>query len=120
MADTGVFCSEGSVLRKAGANVNPNVSGAITNQFIGEAESMINNATRINYTDTYSGLNDDTKKTLQQAASDMAGIYAINYDMTDYNSTAEAETMVDILRDRFIQAISILKEKKATDFINGS
>jgi len=122
MAQTGIFCSGAHVLRKAGVNVNSTVSGAeaFVNDFIAQAESYINVASRNNWSDDYGSLNADVKEILKEAASDLAAIYFINYDMSGYTSRSEAESMVTILRDRANHCISLLRDKKSEDFIDGA
>jgi hypothetical protein len=122
--------SSGNVVLKAGKNVSADlVSGTATggtsaedaiNAFIEEAESYVNVATRFNWTDVYLNLNDDTKKILDQTVSDLAAMYAINYDMTGYRSTREAQTRLDVLRDRVDQSIKLLKDTKKEIFTRGA
>ena len=118
MAET--FCTSGSVKLKAGANVSSAITAEQYTELINQAESFINTATRINYTDNYSSLNDDVKKILEDAASCHAATGAINYDMSGYTSRAEAQTMLDLCWARLMKAIELLKDKKHTDFINGA
>lgn len=122
------MCISGGVLAKAGTNVNSSItdgtlsigSDFAVDVWITEAESQINAFTRVNYTDTYSGLNDDTKKILQDVASNLAAIYAIQYDMSGYTSRIEAEDMISVLRDAAIRGLQLLRDKKVQDFINGA
>lgn len=76
--------------------------------------------TRFNWSDAYAGLNADVKYILQEAASDLAAIYVIQYDMSGFSSRAEAVTMCNILYARFLDAIKILEDVKARDFVNGA
>ena len=124
------LCMSGSVLAKAGAKVADVISGCvvlggdsssyIVDEWINQAESFVNTACRYNFTDNYDNLNADVKKILEDAVSSLAAIYSIQYDMSGYTSRTEAETMLDVLRDRFTQALNLLKDKKAVDFINGA
>jgi len=121
MADTGIFATTAEVARKAGANASSvSVAEAYVNDFMTQAESYINVATRFNWSDAYMGLDADVKAILKEAASNIAAIYVISYDMTNFNSRPEAESMITILRDGALRAISILRDKKAEDFINGA
>ena len=115
---TETFCDKAAVQLKAGANVSSSITDGQFTQLINQAESYINVATRINYTDTYSGLNADVKKILEDAASSHAATGAINYDMSGYTSRAEAQTMLNLNWARLSAAIKLLKDKKSTDFIN--
>jgi len=121
MADTGIFCTTAEVLRKCGAGASATASAeAYTNDFVTQAESTINAMCRYNFSDRYSSLNADVKGILKQVASDLAAIYVIQYDMSGYSSRTEAENMVNILRDSALRGLSILRDKKTQDFLNGA
>jgi hypothetical protein len=121
MADSGIFCTTAEVQRKTGdgASTTANVEEYI-NDFVMQSESLINSLCRFNFSDNYSSLNTDVKGILKEAASNLAAIYVIQYDMGGYTSRGEAENMVNILRDGALRAIAILRDKKAQDFINGA
>ena len=110
----------GACILKAGANVSSDLTGADGetkwNELIAQAESIINVNVRYNFTDAYATLNDDVKFILEQTASDIAAIYGIIYDMSGYTSRAEAETMINVLRDRAIYSLSMLRDKKQETF----
>lgn len=119
------MCASGAVIKKAGANVSTAIiSGWLTasefENWIAQAESFINVATRTNYSDTYAALNTDVQKILEDAASSHAAIQAINYDMSGYTSRAEAQVMLDVNWARLAEAIKLLRDKKSTDFINAA
>jgi hypothetical protein len=118
MAET--MCVSGAVKVKAGANVSTSLTAAHYTQFINQAESQINAATRINYTDTYAALNADVQKLLEDVCSSLAAMQAISYNMAGYSSRYEAETMLDVQRDTALRGISLLRDKKTTDFVNGA
>lgn len=112
---------------KAGAGMSHTVSGALlvngdfaVDTWIVQAESDINNAVRFNFTDVYGTLNNDVKKTLEGAASDLAAINCVAYDLSEYNSRVEAEDIINILRDSALRRMSILRDKKQEDFIRGA
>ena len=121
MADTGIFATTVEVQRKAGANASltANTEDYI-NDFISQAESLINITTRHNWSDDYATLNADVKGLLKEAASNLAAIYVIQFDMTDFTSRIEAEDMINILRDGALRALSLLRDKKTQDFISGA
>jgi len=120
MADTGKFCSGAHVLRKAGAGANATaITEAYTNDFMAQAESMINVATRKNWSDAYGGLNIDVKEILKLASSNLAAMMVINYDMSGYSSRTEAETMLDVLWSTAREAMAVLQDKKSETFIDG-
>lgn len=120
MAETGIFCSGAHVIRKAGGNVS---GAAITqnnyNDFIEQAESFINLSTRYNWSDNFSGANIDTKMVLREAASNLAGIYAIQFDMSGINRI-EAEDRINILYRRFKDCIKLLSDQATQTYLKGS
>jgi len=121
MADTGIFATTAEVARKAGDGASAtSVAEAYVNDFMTQAESEINIATRHNWSDDYAGLNADVKGILKEAASNLAAIYVISYDMSGFTSRTEAENMVNILRDGYLRCISLLRDKKAQDFMEGA
>ena len=121
MAEEGTFCGNADVEKKVGANASAtSTAEAYTNVYIKQAECLINNFCRFNYLGTYSTLNADVKLLLQEVASNIAAIYAIIYDMSGYTSRVEAEDMVNVLRDAALRGLSLLRDKKTQDFINGA
>lgn len=121
MADTGIFATTAEVQRKvgAGASATSNTEAYI-NQYMAEAESLINATTRVNWSDIYASLNTDLKEILKMAASAKAAMMVIQYDMRGYTTLAEAQTMLDVLRDEFNTAIVELKDAKVRDFVNAT
>jgi len=121
MVDSGIFCTTAEVERKAGAGASATSKAeAYTNDYVSQAESVINVVTRFNWSDAYSGLNADVKGLLKQVASDLAAIYVISYDLSGYTSRVEAEDMINILRDRALFGMSLLVDYKAKDFIEAA
>ena len=120
MSDTGIFATTAEVQRKAGANASAvsNVEEYI-NDYMTQAESEINALTRFNWSDAYTGLDVDVKAVLKEAASNLAAMYVIIYDMGGFTSRLEATTMLDMLRDSYLRALGILKEIKVQTFISG-
>ena len=118
MSDTGIFATTTQVSYKcgSGASATSNTEAYINN-FMFQAESYINSVCRYNFSDNYSTLNDDTKGILQEAATAIAAIYVIQYDMSGFTSRIEAEDMINILRDAYIRCFAILRDKKVSDFI---
>jgi len=121
MVDTGIFATTAEVLRKAGAHASAaSKDEAFVNDYMTQAESIINSVCRYNFSDNYAALNADTKGILKQVASDLAAIYVITYDMSGYTTRITAENMVNILRDAALRGLSILRDQKTQDFINGA
>ena len=121
MVDTGIFATTAEVQRKAGANASgtSNVEAYI-NDYMTQVEALINITCRHNFSDDYAGLNVDVKGLLKEVASNLAAIYVIQFDMSGFTSRVEAEDMVNILRDAALRGLSLLRDKKQQDFINGA
>ena len=118
MVDTGIFATTAEVQRKAGANASATAAAeAYINDFISQAESEINVITRVNWSDLYSTLSADVKGILKQAASNLAAIYVIQYDMSGFTSRIEAEYMINVLRDNYLRCVSLLKDTKQKTFM---
>ena len=123
---TTTMCISGMVLIKAGAGVNSSLTaGSIkvgsdfaVDLWIVEAESQINARCSYDWTTNYAAAPDATKKILQQAVSDLAAINCIIYDMSGYTSRFEAESMINVLRDNYLRATSLLMNKEKQAFIS--
>ena len=121
MADTGIFATTTEVSYKAGASASSvSKAEAYVNSYMTQAESLINVATRYDWSDKYSTLNAHVKGLLKQIASDLAAIYVISYDMSGFSSLGEAEDMINVLRDRANTGLSILRDKKPQDFMTNA
>ena len=121
MADTGIFATTAEVQRKAGANASATSKAeAYVNDFMTQAESYINVATGFNWSDNYSALNVDVKGILKEAASNLAAIYVIQFDMSVFTSRIEAEDMINVLFARFVQCMDILTNIGTEKFMRGA
>lgn len=123
-----IFTTSGAALLKAGANVSSDLTGLgilgktaeeIINQWINEAESVINVTTRNNYSDSYASLNTDVKMILNEVASALTAIQIVSYDMSGL-SRIEAEDRVNIQRDAALRGLSLLRPKNAQDFVDAA
>jgi hypothetical protein len=116
------LCSSQAIIRKAGKGANTTIiaSGAALQDWSEQADGFICTASRNNWVDTYATANADVKGVLTEAASNLAAIYVVNYDMASYASRIEAEDSVNILRDAALRGISVLRDKKQQDFISNA
>lgn len=121
---TGTLATYNDVVSKVGADVATELTTGnrfeLLNNLVLQAESMLNTITRYNWIDAYSGLNADVKFVLNDVVSSMAAINAIAYDMDGYGDRVTAEDMINVQRDNVLRGISILRDKKQQDFINGA
>lgn len=117
MAEEGTFCVNADVVKKAGANVNAAATAeAFTNAFILQAEARIISLTREDLRTNYSSLNSAAKGLLREACSNLAAVYAIQYDMSGFTSRVEAEDMVNILTYNFKECMKIIADQKFVGF----
>jgi hypothetical protein len=117
MADTGIFATTAQVQAKAGANASTTYNAeSYINQFMTEAESLINCVTCYNWSDAYTTLNVDVQGILKLAASNWAAILVLNADPTGM-SAREYETRLDVLTMGFNKAIQQLKEVSVKTFM---
>ena len=120
MADTGVYATTAQVQYKvgSGASTIANAETAL-NEYIGQAEGVINVLCRKVFASTsgaFVALPAGTRGMITDAATNLAAIYAISYDMAG-RSRGEMEDRIVILRDGFLRDISILRDKKMQDFV---
>lgn len=121
MEETGIFCSGAHVILKAGLGVNATaITQTSYNDFIAQAESYINCATRYNWSDNFSSANIDTKMILREAASNLAAIYVVQYDFSNYSSRIEGEDRINILYRRFKDCMKLLEEQTTQTYIKGA
>ena len=83
------------------------------NQWCAESESYINLMTKKNWSDLYSSLNEDFKKILTEASSNLVAMYGIIFNMSGYTSRGEAELMINVLYQRAMDCIKLLTEPGA-------
>ena len=120
MADTGIFATTAEVQRKVGANASAtsNVEAYI-NDYMTQAESLINTLTRYNWSDAYSALNVDVQGILKMAASAKAAMMVVQYDMSGFFGI-NAQVSLDVLDDEYKMAIKVLKDKRKQGFIKNA
>lgn len=106
---------------KCGANVSATSKAEVyANSYIAQAESLINCTCRKVFavnTAAFTALPSTTKQLLTEVASDIAAIYAIQFDMAGFTSRVEAEDMINILRDSALRGLAILRDKKTQQFL---
>lgn len=106
---------------KAGANVSSTATGAAYLLEFGlMAEGMINTASGYNWSDwytAYSATYPDVANLLVDAASNIAAIYVINYDMSGFTNIQEAVARINTLYQMYISDIALLKEEGKKDFV---
>jgi len=122
MADFGIFTSNAEIQAYAGQNAN-STSKAVTatDVYVLNIEATINAKTRFNWSKAFTaGLNVDVAGILSDLGAAMCASVVIMDDMSNFSSTAEAETMLDFLNNKINFNMSFLKEKENQTFINNA
>ena len=119
MADEGIFVTTAEVLRHAGTGASSVSSDeAYVNQYVAEAESYINILTGINYSDSYSSLDQDKRDILKLAAGSFAAIGVAKFDPSNYKSARDQENTINICWQNFVLCMKILTNKGRTTFLS--
>jgi len=118
MTHSGIFATLAECASKVGENVDSTGwSEGNIDQWCSEAESYINVLCKFNFSDVYANLNQDVKKILTEACSNLVAIYGISFNMAGYTSRIEAEDMINILWARFTLCVNLLKDTSHRDFV---
>jgi hypothetical protein len=121
MADAGVYGTNALVKMKAGTKASATSTGqTYTDEYLNEAEAFINCAARKVFAvdaAAFAALPATTRQLLTEIATDIAAIYAINWDLSGFTTRYEAEDMINVLRDRYMQAMGFLLGTDQISFI---
>jgi len=106
--------TSGAAIYKAGLNANSTAtaSGAMLAKFSDQAEGVLCAATRKDWVADYATVTANFKPILDDTVSNLIATEIINYDLSGFTSRAEAQTMLDVLRDNTNRNIDILKDDK--------
>jgi hypothetical protein len=110
--------TSGSAIFKAGdgASTASKTSGSLIMDFVDKAESQFCMLTKYDWITNYSSVPANYKPAISDAVSDLAGIKLITYDMDGYIS-ANAQTLLDALKNNSDRIIEFLKDEKGKDFV---
>ena len=115
-----IMTTEAEIQQKAGSGVNAAFDTTMMTAANLRAESVINAATRYNWSDKYASLNVDVKYILSDFCSSFVAIEAIIYDMSGFTTRIEAEDKINVLRDGMLRNIQILRDIKSQTFTIGA
>ena len=123
MADFGIYTKNADIQARAGekAPVTSKATAA-TDVYVLDVEALINALTRFNWRDAVtSGLNTDVEWVLREASACLCAVYVIANDFTGTGSRTriEFEDRVNVLRDRALFALAILRSEQVQKFIKG-
>jgi len=119
MAYTGIMTTEAEIDQKTGAGVSASYTDVMKTAATLQGENLVNNFSRVNYSDGYAALDVDVKYLLSDIVSSFVALQGIAYDMSGYTSMREAEAMLNLLRDGMLRNLSILKDKTVQVFMSG-
>lgn len=120
MADAGQFAKDADILLRVGTNASATVKGAgWFDTIILDVEALINCVTRFDWStaDSTTAFNATVRGILIDTGACLAAIEGITWDMSGYTSRVEAEDMINVLRDRALFNLSLLRDKKVQDFV---
>ena len=120
MANAGQFAQDTDILLRVGTHASATVKAAgWFDTIILDVEAIVNAATRFDWSvaDAATTLEAGTRGILVEAGACLAAIIGITWDMSGYPSRIIAEDIINVLRDRYLFAISILRDKKTQGFV---
>jgi len=123
MADAGQFAQDADILLRLPTGSSATVKAAgYFDKIVLDVEAFINCATRFDFStaDAATTLNTTVRGILIDTASCLCAIEGIIFDMSGFTSRIEAEDAINVLRDISLRNLSILRDKKTQDFINGA
>ena len=119
MVDDGIFTTNAQIQAKAGVNANATAKSVTeTDKYVLDVEALVNCISKFNWSDAVTaGLNADVEGILREASANICAIYVITQDMDGFTSRIEAEDMINVLRDRALFALSVLRDTNVQGFI---
>ncbi len=117
----GTLCVSGAATSKAGANISATIIAGWSDtseyeKWILQAETLISQISRYDWVANYGTIKANFKPLLEEISSNLAAIYAIQYDMSGYTSRGEAESMITVLRDAVLRGLQLLRDQKGVTF----
>lgn len=122
MANAGQFAQDADILLRVGTGASATVKAAgWFDTIIIDVEAMINCATRYDWSalDSATTMNASIRGILVDTAACLAAIEGVTWDMSGYTSRIEAEDVINVLRDRALMNIQILRNKEVQTFMLG-
>ena len=121
MTDFGIYTKNADIQARCGDNVNATAKAiAATDVYVLDVEALVNSITRYNWSDDVTaGMNADVEGILREASACLCAIYVIQWDMSGGNRV-EMEDRINVLRDRALFAIGILRDEKVRTFMKGA
>lgn len=105
------ICSQEQAEVKCGYNANTSQFPDIIEVFYEEAVGQLCTATREDWVTNYNSLKTAMRFILGEIISDMIAMKVICWDLFSFPSLAEAQTMLDYLKDEIDRNIKLLKDE---------
>ena len=123
MADAGQFAQDADILLRCGDGASATVKAAgWFDKIILDCEAIINCACRFDFSTDDAGttITSTVRGILIDTGACLAAIEGINFDFSGYPSRIVAEDMINILRDRALFNLGILRDKKTQEFVKNA
>ena len=122
MVDDGIYTTNAQIQARAGVNASATEKlTAATDVYVLDVEALVNCISRVNWSDLVTtGLNADVEGILREASACFCAIYVIQADMSGFTSRVEAEDMINVLRDKALFAIAIIRDGQVKKFIQNA
>lgn len=115
MAET--LCDSGAVKLKAGADYSTDITAAQYTTLINQAEGFISAQSRYDWVTNYASVSNIGKEFLEEVCSNLAAIEVIKYEMGNYTSKEEAQTLIDVNYNKAVEGINLLRDDKFKNFV---
>lgn len=120
MVHSGIFATSDEIMVMAGENYDTGITEARINALCLQAESVINAATRYNWSDAYAALNADKKGILSHAEACFVAWHIIAFNPSGYTNIEEATFMTDLLWSNFQRDIKLLEDQNIQVFVKAA
>lgn len=120
MADAGQFAKDADIVLRLPTACSATVKAAgYFDEIVLDVEAIINCACRYDFStaDAASAIGSTVRGILIETAACLCAIEGISFDMSAFGSRIEAEDSINVLRDRALFNLAILRDKKVQKFI---
>lgn len=117
------WITEAELVKLCGTGASATVKAAnYFEHIVIRVDAMINCITRFDWiaANTATALDASVKGLLAEASGCLCAIEGIIFDMSGYTSRVEAEDIINVLRDRALLAMSLLRNQEVKTFMLGA
>lgn len=102
--------TSGAAKAKAGENYDTSIGAEDLDKFCDDAEGTLNMRTKFDWVTNIASVGAQYSGALSDVVSSMVAMDMINYNMSGFTSRAEAQTMLDVQRDKVERGIKELED----------